>query len=101
CYGPDAQEGVTEAFLSTYSGRDPHKQRLLDIPNIPLPNWHLWYTGLSKLPLFEYWFSSVNLEHTYLTHYAIDGYRSLIRYTENHGYSNMKDVNGNFLPELQ
>src|SRR5690606_9501028 len=99
-YGPHAQEVITGAFLSAFGGRNPQKQRLLDFPKIPLPNWHISYSGLNKLPLFEDWFSSINLEHTYRTHYTVNGYRSLIRYQENQGYAAVKDMNGDFLPFL-
>src|SRR5690606_30797114 len=72
-----------------------------DFPNIPLPNWTVTYNGLNRIPLFSEVLTSMTLRHGYNTRYSVNGYNSLIRYTETNGGPSERDVNGNFLPELQ
>jgi len=101
-YDRTAQDVVVNAFLAAYRGKDAGSIRLhRDFPNIPLPNWTVTYNGLNRIPLFSEVLTSMTLRHGYNTRYSVNGYNSLIRYTETNGWPSERDVNGNFLPELQ
>lgn len=68
------------AFLDAYtggSGNDifPSMLRML-------PNWKIKYSGLSKLPFFEKYFKSVNIEHGYKSVYAVGSYSTYATYME-------------------
>ena len=86
-------EVMLPAFLSTYTGRDG-KNSLLDLfPSFlqMLPNWNIKYAGLSKLPLFQKHFKSVNLTHGYKSVYSVGSfstYSTYMEYTNGLGYTN-------------
>ena len=71
---------MVPAFLETYtSGKNndifPNMLRML-------PNWKIKYSGLSKLPFFEKYFKSVNIEHGYKSVYAVGSYSTYATYME-------------------
>ncbi|MBR2607736.1 MAG: cell surface protein SprA [Bacteroidaceae bacterium] len=86
-------EVMIPAFLNTYTGRDG-KNSLTDLfPSFlhMLPNWNIKYAGLSKLPMFQKHFKSVNLTHGYKSVYAIGSYSTYstyMEYTNGLGYIN-------------
>ena len=68
------------SFLDAYTGIGGN-----DIfPNMlrMLPNWKIKYSGLSKLPFFEKYFKSVNIEHGYKSVYAVGAYNTYATYME-------------------
>ena len=77
------------AFLESYTGSSstsifPSMLRML-------PNWKIKYSGLSKLPWFQKWFKSVNIEHGYKSVYAVGSYSTYatyMEYTNGIGYVN-------------
>jgi cell surface protein SprA len=79
-YIRNSQDVLVPAFLAAYSGRDAHKQNLTSFPKIPLPNWNLTYSGLSKVKFFSGKFSSVMLTHGYSSTYAVGGFQSSLIY---------------------
>lgn len=100
-YGPEAQDVVVGAFLSTYSGRSVSKQSYKAFPSIPIPNWRISYRGLSNYGFFNEIFSSVNITHGYRSHYIINNYQSIFRNEMMNGFSSVRDRNDNFLPAFQ
>ncbi|MBC7913640.1 MAG: cell surface protein SprA, partial [Pyrinomonadaceae bacterium] len=100
-YGKNSQDVVVASFLAAYTGKDASKVRLNGFPKIPLPNWRLTYNGLTKYAFFSDLFASFDINHTYRSTYNINSFNSLVRYSEVKGFSNAKDVNGNFLPSFQ
>ena len=86
-------EVMLPAFLSTYSGRDGKKSLLDLFPSFiqMLPNWNIKYAGLSKLPMFQKYFKSVNLTHGYKSIYSVGSYSTYstyMEYTNGLGYTN-------------
>jgi len=81
-YIRNSQDVLVPAFLAAYSGRDAHKQALTSFPKIPLPNWNLTYSGLSRVKFFQSKFSSVMLTHGYTSAYAVGAYQSSLIYGE-------------------
>ena len=47
-----------------------------------LPNWSIRYSGLSRLPFFEQFFKSVNINHAYRSIFAIGSYQSYSTWQE-------------------
>jgi cell surface protein SprA len=76
----NSQDVLVPAFLAAYSGRDANKQKLTSFPKIPLPNWTLSYSGLSRMGVFKQKFSSVMLNHGYTSTYAVGAYQSSLIY---------------------
>src|SRR5690606_27737018 len=81
--------------------KDARRSKLTSFPNIPFPNWNVTYNGLSKIPLLSEFVTSLTLRHGYNSRYSINGYNSVIRYSEVNGFPFERDINGNFLPEYQ
>jgi cell surface protein SprA len=79
-YIKNSQDVLVPAFLAAYSGRDARKQKLTSFPKIPLPNWNVTYSGLSRLGFFNSKFSSVMLTHGYTSTYAIGAFQSALIY---------------------
>lgn len=100
-YDRTAQDVVVSSFLAAYRGKDAGRIKLGGFPDIPIPNWNITYSGLSKIPLFDEFLTSLTLRHGYNTRYSINGYNSLIRYSEANGFPSERDVNENFLPKFQ
>ncbi|WP_257657384.1 T9SS outer membrane translocon Sov/SprA [Parapedobacter lycopersici] len=100
-YDRTSQDVVVNAFLAAYRGKDARRSKLTSFPNIPFPNWNVTYNGLSKIPLLSEFVTSLTLRHGYNSRYSINGYNSVIRYSEVNGFPFERDINGNFLPEYQ
>ncbi|MGB4775698.1 MAG: cell surface protein SprA, partial [Daejeonella sp.] len=100
-YGKNSQDVLVSSFLAAYSGKSANSISLNRFPKIPVPNWRITYNGLAKYAFFEALFSSIDLNHSYRSTYNVNGFNSLIRYQEQNGAVNVKDVNDNFLPYYQ
>lgn len=100
-YGKNSQDVVIASFLAAYTGKDANSINLNRFPKIPIPNWRLTYNGLSKFKFLSEIFSSFDINHAYRSTYNVNGFNSLIRYQEDNGAVNVRDVNGNFLPFYQ
>ena len=79
-YGPNSQDVLIPAFIAAYTGKNPDDQDLHAFPEIPLPNWSVTYTGLSKLEIFKEVFRSVKLSHAYASEYSVGNYTSSLLY---------------------
>ncbi len=100
-YTKNSQDVLVSAFLAAYTGKDAGSSSLNTFPKIPIPNWRVTYTGLTRYELFNRIFSMVRLSHEYRSSYAVSSFNSLIRYQEINGFSAVRDVNANFLPKYQ
>ncbi|MFN0255807.1 T9SS outer membrane translocon Sov/SprA [Pedobacter ureilyticus] len=100
-YDKSSQDVVVLAFLAAYTGKDANSSSLNVLPKIPLPNWRLTYSGLTKYPFIADRFSEMSLRHGYRSVYSVNGFNSLLKYEEVGGFVSSKDVNGNFLPLYQ
>ena len=71
---------MVPAFLDAYTGIGGSDifPKMLSM----LPNWKIKYSGLSKLPFFEKYFKSVNIEHGYKSVYAVGAYSTYATYME-------------------
>ncbi len=79
-YDINSQDVLIPAFLAAYTGKDAGSSSLNAFPNIPIPNWRLTYTGLSKIPVFKDMFKSVSITHGYTSEYLVGNYTSSLFY---------------------
>lgn len=100
-YDKSSQDVVVLAFLAAYTGKDANSSSLNSLPKIPLPNWRLTYSGLTKYPFIADRVSELSLRHGYRSIYSVNGFNSLLRYEERNGAASSLDANGNFLPLYQ
>ncbi len=101
-YSGISQNVVIPAFIAAYSGQSPSKVSLNPFPNIPLPNWSINYTGLSKIKWVKKHLQSVVLTSAYTSNYSVGGYNyNLLFATDADGFPLSRDINGDFLPRDQ
>jgi len=100
-YNQNAQDVVISAFMAAYTGKDASSISLNSFPKIPLPNWRINYGGLGRMDFIAENFKSIDIRHAYRSVYAVNGFNSLLRYTESNGAVSSRDDNQNFLPFYQ
>lgn len=106
-YGPSSQYVLLPSFVAAYSGKSTSAVNLNPFPKIPLPNWRISYTGLSKIPFLQGIFKSVTVNHVYRSSYSIGSFTSNINFrgdTVNGrvyprvDYENNVNIKGDFFP---
>nr|WP_317174035.1 cell surface protein SprA [Mucilaginibacter boryungensis] len=100
-YGANSQSVLVPAFLAAYTGKDPNSVSLNGFPKIPIPNWDIRYSGLSRVSMFSDIFDSFDITHGYRSTYTVNSFSSLLRYQVVNGGSFNRDVNNDFLPDYQ
>ncbi|MFI5221592.1 MAG: cell surface protein SprA [Bacteroidia bacterium] len=73
-YSRTAQDVLIPAFLSAYSGGNPNNIDLTPFPKIPIPNWKISYTGLSKIPILKDYVKNITLNNQYTSNYNVNSY---------------------------
>ena len=106
-YKENSQDVLIPAFIAAYSGQDASDANLTPFPKIPIPNWRMDYTGLSKIPAIAKVFSSFTLSHGYRSLYSVNNYTNSLQYSEGIELNNNVldypqatelDDDGNFIP---
>ena len=80
-YGAKAQNTLIPAFYAAYTGVNQSKVSLSPFRNMPLPNWNINYSGLSKIKALSKIFTNITLQHRYSGTYSIGGYTSNLYYS--------------------
>ena len=63
-----------------------------------MPNWRIGFDGLSRFPLVQRYFRSVNLTHQYRSTYTIGSYNTNLAYDEGtEGVNRIRDMQNNFI----
>jgi cell surface protein SprA len=114
-YGLYSQNVLIPAFLAAYTGTNPQKIPLMNESGggvtsnpfagyLPKPNWHITYTGLSKVPFFSKIFTSFNLSNSYTSSLSMGTFNSNLNYGDPLGYRMpgfVDTLTGNFVPYFQ
>ena len=79
-YDTNSQNILIPAFLAAYTGQNPNKVNLSGTPSIPLPNWGINYTGLTRISSIKRYFTRFNLTHKYSSSYSVGNYTSSLDY---------------------
>ncbi len=82
-FAGDHQDVIINSFLATYSNKNPNTSKLDVFKTLPLPNWQLNYSGLSKLPFFRNIFQDFSIRHAYKNLLTMNSYRTNLDYQEN------------------
>jgi len=97
-YGRYATDVLIPAFIAAYTGKDPEKVSLIEQGNpkissnpfrklLPMPNWRVDYTGLSRIPGLDKIFSNVTVSHGYTGSLSMNGFNSALLYQDVSRYS--------------
>ena len=101
-YGANSQNVLIPAFLSAYSKTSTSLISLSDMPAIPLPNWRITYSGLSRFDFFKSKFKSISIGHGYRSTYNIANYTSNLKFVnDGSGNTNVRDLNNNYIAAKQ
>ena len=114
-YGLYSQDVLIPAFLSAYTGTSPQKIPLMNESGggvtsnpfagyLPKPNWHITYTGLTKVPFFSKIFTSFNLSNSYTSSLSMGTFNSNLNYSDPLGYRMpgfVDTLTGDFVPYYQ
>jgi len=92
-YGPNSQYVLIPSFLAAYSNKDASNVSLDPFLSIPLPNWRISYSGLTKIPFFKAIFRTLTINHSYRSTYAIGSYATNINFIG-------KNINGSLYPTI-
>lgn len=74
------QDIVIPAFIAAYTGSDANRVSLSPFPKIPMPNWRIDYTGLSKVEALKNIFQSVTVSHAYQSSYSVVNYSNSLQF---------------------
>lgn len=103
-YGRNSQQVLIPAFLAAYSGKSADKINMDPFPAIPIPNWRISYTGLSKIPFLMEIFTNISINHAYRSTYNVNNFtRPLALQGGGHPRYSTIDSAGsrNFIPEYE
>jgi len=103
-YSGTSQEVLIPTFIAAYSGKSGDKVSIKSFTKyIPLPNWRITYDGLSKIALINRLFKKFTLSHSYKSTLNYGSFTSNLLYNvnENNGDPEARDINGDFIPDLQ
>lgn len=73
-YGALSQQVLIPAFLAAYTGGNASTQSLSPFLKMPMPNWKISYTGLSKNEWVKKWANSITLSSNYSCEYNIGAF---------------------------
>ena len=94
-FSKNHQTVLTASFISAYSGTNPDKISFDPIQGMPLPNWNLKYTGLSKIKSLAKIFNRFSLTHGYRSSYTLTNYQTNLEYDPTQPL--LKDKLGNYM----
>ena len=112
-YGRYAQDVLIPSFIAAYTGQDPHKVSLINENNnnirsnpfggmLPMPNWSVMYSGLSKVPALAEYFTNITLTNGYNGSLAMNSFTSSLNFADDitkRGTPTFLDpISGNYIP---
>ena len=101
-YSKLSPDVLIPAFIAAYTGKDISKSSSA-FPNLPLPNWRVTYSGLSKSKKLSKYFNSITFNHAYVSTYSASNYlTNLLHSTDMNNNTLTRDtLTGNFYPKYQ
>ncbi|RMG76254.1 MAG: cell surface protein SprA, partial [Bacteroidetes bacterium] len=107
-YSGTSSDVLIPAFVAAYTGKSINevpseavKTNLLDFRSIPVPNWDVKYTGLSKIETLKKYFKTISISHAYKATYNVGGFTSNLLYQETDGHASARDNNNVIIPKYQ
>jgi len=97
-FGPTSQQVLLPAFLAAYLGRTPSGVSLSPFSLIPLPNWNVTYTGLTRIPFLRQHFNRIAIQHAYTARYTIGSFsQNMLFESDLDGFAIGRDFSDNFI----
>lgn len=105
-YGPTNINVTVPAFIATYTNQSPYKVALDQVAvyskntHIPLPNWQLNYTGLSKIASIRKYFSNITVKHGYASTIRVNSFQTSPLFDTNDPFGDLSP-NSNYFSRLE
>ena len=101
-YSGSQQEVVIGAFLSAYTNSSVNQRSINPLNNIPLPNWTVNYSGLTKFDFTKKFLKTFTLKHSYSSTVTVGGMQTNLNATfDVNGNANALDLNHNYIAPMQ
>jgi len=102
-YSRKSLDVLVPSFIAAYTGQDASTADMGIFPKIPLPNWRISYTGLSKFDWFKERFQSITFNHSYRSVYTVSNFSTNLIYGDTRLPASVRDTLGNqdFYPKYQ
>ena len=111
-YGRYSQDVLIPAFIAAYTNKSPNTVSLLKESNtniksnpfsgiVPMPNWNMSYTGLTRIPALSKVFTTIRLTHAYSGTLSMNSFASALSYLDPFRYNApgfIDTVSGNYIP---
>ena len=96
------QEVLIGAFLTSYTSNKLNNRNINPISAIPLPNWSINYSGLTKYAVFKKYAKSFVLRHAYNASVSLSGIQTNLKSElDNNGNPTTFDLDNNFITQYQ
>ncbi len=76
------QDVIIGAFITTYTKKDPNTANLNLFKTVPLPNWQLNYSGLTKIGKMKDVFQDFSIRHAYKSTFTVGSFRTNLDYEQ-------------------
>jgi cell surface protein SprA len=101
-YSGSQQEVVMGAFLTAYTNSSIDSKSVSPLSNLPLPNWTINYSGLTKFAFTKDVVKSFKLNHGYTSSVSVNGMQTNLNATvDANGFATAQDINNNYIAAMQ
>jgi cell surface protein SprA len=101
-YSATQQEVVIGSFLTAYTNSPINAKNINPLSNMPLPNWTINYSGLTKFAFTKDVVKSFKLNHGYSSSVSVNGMQTNLNASlDAAGMPNARDLNNNFIAPMQ
>ena len=101
-YSGTQQDVVLGSFMTAYNNTMINSRNIDPLQNIPLPNWSINYSGLTKYKFTKKFLKSFIVRHGYSSSVSINGMQTNLNGTvDNNGHLNNLDIDNNYIPDMQ
>ena len=101
-YGATQQEVLIGAFLTSYTNNKQSSRNINPVSALPLPNWSINYSGLTKYEFIKKRAKNFVLRHGYTSSVSISGIQTNLQAKlDAQGNPTTFDLNNNFISEHQ
>jgi cell surface protein SprA len=101
-YGSTQQEVLIGAFLTSYTSNKLNSRNVNPLSAMPLPNWSINYSGLTKYALIKKYAKSFVLRHSYNASVSLSGIQTNLKSElDQQGNPTTFDLDNNFIAQYQ
>jgi cell surface protein SprA len=101
-YGASQQEVLIGSFLTSYTSNKLNTRNINPLSALPLPNWSINFSGLTKYDLVKKYAKSFVIRHSYTSSVSISGIQTNLKsQMDSQGNPTTFDLDNNFIAQYQ